>query len=314
MRSIVLAWLGLLVIVTPLRSVAADAAVPQPLVSVAPDVYVLPGHPGEVAPDNEGRVGNIGFVVGPTGVTVIDTGVSLAHGRALLAAIRRLTDRPVDAVIDTHAMQEFLFGNAAFDTPGTVFMTHARGAELMRARCEHCLQNLRQILGDATMAGTRLIVPTETVAGDTRLTSGGRAFDLLDPGWASTPGNLMVLDRTSGVLFAGGVVAVDRVPELRDADFDGWIRALEALPSLPVRTIVPGHGPVVAAARAGETLAYLRALDERVRALYHAGTGLLDTVEQADLPRFAGWAGYPALHRRNVLYRYLALEVEDLNR
>ena len=35
-------------------------------------------------------------------------------------------------------------------------------------------------------------------------------------------------------------------------------------------------------------------------------------MDRAESPSYAGWALYPALHRENVLHRYLQLELEEL--
>ena len=80
---------------------AAPAAALEP-VAVAVDVYVFPGEDGEAAPDNGGRIGNAGFIVGSSGVVVIDTGVSYLHGREMLAGIARVTPLPVRLVIILH--------------------------------------------------------------------------------------------------------------------------------------------------------------------------------------------------------------------
>jgi len=40
-------------------------------------------------------VANLGVLVGSSGVIVVNTGSSAEHGAALLAAVARLTDRPV---------------------------------------------------------------------------------------------------------------------------------------------------------------------------------------------------------------------------
>src|SRR5262245_61239940 len=85
---------------------------------IAEDVYAFIGKPEEVSAANRGFVANSGFIVGPSGVVVIDTGISYRHGRRMLDAIARVTDRPVELVINTHAVQEFLFGNAAFEERG----------------------------------------------------------------------------------------------------------------------------------------------------------------------------------------------------
>lgn len=282
---------------------------------IAEGVFVAPGTPGETGPDNLGRVATVGFLVGPGGVIVIDTGVSHAHGEALLEALRRVSPLPVERVILTHAVQEFLYGTSAFVDAGGRPLTHARSAELMRARCEHCLENLRQILGDAAMAGTRLIIPEDTVEADRSvLEAGGRTLELIHPGWASTPGDLMVLDRASGVLFSGGVLTNRRVPDLRDGHLDRWVRAIDAISRLPVRAIVPGHGAPLQPADTAETRRYLTELDRHARALYAQGLSLMEAVDAADLPEFARWDAYEALHRKNLQQRYLEVELEDLER
>lgn len=292
----------------------ASAQTRSGAVPIAEGVYVLYGTNGEVAPENAGRVANAGFLVGPTGITVIDTGVSNAHGKALRDAIRAVSDKPIEVVINTHAVQEFLFGNGAFLDSGATFICHEKSAELMRQRCEHCLENLNQILGEQTMRGTRLIVPYMTVAGSTAMRPGGRDIELIYMGWASTPGDLMVLDKATGVLFAGGVVTQGRVPEMRDGKLDAWIDAIDAIAKLPVSRIVPGFGQSIAREDARATADYLRAIDQTMRALYHENMSLIDALDRSELKAFEHWAAYTGLHRKNALHHYLQLEIEDLNR
>lgn len=281
-------------------------------VRVADAVYAFIGDSGDIGPANGGDVGNSGFIVGRTGVIVIDTGVSYRHGKAMIEAIRKVSALPVELVIITHAVQEFLFGNAAFAELHVPLLTHVESAELMRSRCDHCLSNLHKILGDEAMTGTRLVVPARTLKESTVLDVAGRQLDVLFYGWASTPGDLAVFDRESGVLFAGGLVANRRIPELRDGKLDGWLQALDRLEQVPARAIVPGHGTVGGKPEIQATATYLRALDTKVRALYEDGASLMQAVDSADLPAYAGWSMYPTLHRQNVLHRYLQLEVDEL--
>lgn len=281
-------------------------------VRVAENVYAFIGDLGEAGPDNQGNIGNSGFIVGRTGVIVIDTGISYRHGQAMLAAIRHISAKPVQLIIVTHAVQEFLFGNAAFAELGAPMLTHVKSAELMRQRCGHCLANLRRILGEDAMAGTRLVVPERTIDHSLSLEVAGRKLTLLYFGWASTPGDLAVLDQDTGVLFAGGLVANGRIPEVRDGDVEGWLRALEQLEALPARAVVPGHGPIGNGAVIRGTADYLKALDQQVQALYRDGTSLMEAIDAAVLPAYSSWSLYPALHRQNALHRYLQLEVKDL--
>lgn len=303
-----------LLLLLPLSALIPGASAAPVAVRVAEGVYAFVGEAGDIGRENLGRIGNSGFIVGPTGIVVIDTGVSHVHGTELLSAIRRVSDKPVELVIITHAVQEFLYGSTAFEAAGARFLAHRESAGLMRARCEHCLENLRLILGDGPMAGTRLVVPDWTVDGSTSIVAGGRRLELLHPGWASTPGDLMVLDPATRVLFAGGVVTNGRVPELRDGKLRDWIRALEDLETLDLEWIIPGYGPPMRPRAAAQTRDYLRALDDRVHGLYGSMASLMEAVEQGGLPEYALWPGYESLHRKNTQQRYLELEIEELGR
>ena len=292
---------------------AAPVSALQP-VRLADAVYAFIGEPGEIGPANQGNVGNSGFIVGSEGVIVIDSGISYRHGRQMIAAIRIITDKPIALVIITHAVQEFVFGTAAFTETGAQLLTHAKSAELMRSRCNHCLENLVIQLGADAMAGTRLIVPERTLEQSQSLQVAGRELDILSLGWASTPGDVVVLDRATGVAFAGGLVTNRRIPELRDGELAGWLSALAALKRTAARIIVPGHGAVGGLELADLTAAYLRALDDQVQGLYQRGATLSETVDSVALPAYSDWDQYPALHRQNALHRFLQLETEELSR
>ena len=280
-------------------------------VRVAGNVYVVPGDAGAVSSHNRGRVANAGFIVGPSGVIVVDTGVSYRHGKQILNAIRTVTDRPIELVIITHAVREVVFGAAAFDEIGATITAHRDTLDLMRARCARCLEQLNELLGDE-MAETRLVLPSDIVETSTRVSAGGTTVELMYFGWASTPGDLAVFHPASGTLFAGGLVSAGHVPEIRDCDFDGWQRALSQLSALPLRHIVPGYGPVSGTDSIRSTSHYLEALDARSRELYAESGSLLEAIENADLPEFDGWAAYVPNHRRNALHRRLQLEIQDL--
>ncbi len=290
--------------------VSSHAAAIEP-VRVTDGVYAFLGGPGEPTADNAGNVGNSGFIIGADGVVVVDTGISSRHGRAMLEAIARVTPKAVRLAIITHAVQEFLFGNAAFAQLGVPLLAHARSVDLMRSRCQHCLESLNKALGAQLMEGSRVVLPTHAVESSMPLAVAGLQLQLLYFGWAATPGDLAVYDPASGALFAGGLVSSGRIPDLRDGELVGWLAALDRLEEIPARWVVPGHGPVSTPAAIAQTRAYLLALDARVRQVYQSGASLLEAVDRVDLPQYRDWDMYPLTHRRNAHQRYLELERDE---
>lgn len=290
-----------------LAACASAAAAPAPR-ALADGVFWVAGSGGAAAPANAGRIGNSGFVVGPAGVVAVDTGTSYAHGRALIAAIRATTDRPLALALITHVRPEALFGATAFREAGVPVLMHAQAARLMRSRCDGCLTQLRQTLGDAAMAGSAVIAPDRVVDGAATLAEAGRPLELLFPGHASGPGDVALWDPARRVLFAGGLVENGRVPAIDDADLPGWQRALTALAALQPKVVVPAHGDAAGPEAITATAAYLRALDERARTLLADSASLIDVPEAAALPAYAGWDEYEVIHRRNASIAFLRAE------
>jgi glyoxylase-like metal-dependent hydrolase (beta-lactamase superfamily II) len=292
----------------------APGAVPE-AIALAPGVYMLAGSGGAADATNLGRIGNAGFIVGEDGVVAIDTGTSHAHGQALLAAIARVTDKPVNLALVTHVRPEFLFGGSAFQARGIPVAMQARSAGLMASRCETCLRTLRQTVGEAPMQGSAVYKPDQVFEASHTLASIGRPVRVLHFGHSSGPGDIAVFDERSGVLFAGGLLDAARVPDIQDSDLAGWTRALATLQQLQPRTVVPGHGPAADGVR---TIAgvqrYLRQLEDKVRSLLASGTSLLHIAETAELPDYEGWDQYDVIHRRNASVAFLRFERESILR
>lgn len=293
---------------------AAEAPVAAPI-ELAAGVYMLPGSGGEPDPANLGRVGNAGFVVGRTGVLAIDTGTSYLHGRALLAAIRSVTDQPVRLALVTHTRQEFLFGGAAFRELGIPIAMQQTAAALMAARCEGCLKTLRSTLGEDAMRGTAMYKPDIVFTDPLEIDAAaliGRPIQVLYFGHASGPGDIAVYDPRSRTLFGGGLLDARRIPDVFDSDLPRWNDALRTLQALPIEVVVPGHGPAGSKRTITQVERYLEQLTARARALVAAGAPLSEVPDATALPEFASWDQYDTVHRRNAAIVYLRYEREQL--
>ncbi len=282
------------------------------VVEVARGVYVVQGAPGEVDTDTLGRIGNAGFIVGDSGVVAIDTGTSYRHGVALLAALRRVTDKPVRLALITHTRQEFLFGANAYREQGIPIHMHAKAAGLMRSRCDRCLKTLNQVLGAAEMQGTAMFKPDQEYEASHEIDNIGRRVQVLYHGHSSGPGDVAVFDVQSGVLFAGGLLDQSRIPDVQDSDLDGWTHALQSLRQLPIKGVVPGHGPAASRQLIDSVDRYLAQLQGRLLELLQSGAALSEVPDAASLPEFARWDQYETIHRRNASVLFVRFERDQM--
>jgi glyoxylase-like metal-dependent hydrolase (beta-lactamase superfamily II) len=288
------------------------SGVPKPE-QLAPDVYAMIGATERAAPANRGIVGNVGIVVGSTGVILIDTGTSARQARQLLADVREITDKPVVLAIDTHQNPAFVFGNGTLRALGVPILAHRDTDALIGQRCLRCLKQLKEALGEQEMEGTEVVRPTQTLEQSSSITAGGRTIDILYYGATSAPGSIAVYDRASGVLFGGGMVSMDRIPDVKDADIGQWRAALRSLRAIGATRVVPGEGPVCLPSRLAELEQYLELLPQAAQAAFEQRASLGEAAAAAAVPAYRGWALYDSVHRKNVEQLYLGLEKTLLN-
>ena len=74
------------------------------IVTVADGLYVAVGY----------SPANVGLIVGDDGAVIVDTGMSVDDGRRIAAEFRKLTDKPVRAIVFTHSHGDHTGGAAAF--------------------------------------------------------------------------------------------------------------------------------------------------------------------------------------------------------
>ena len=284
------------------RAVAAPAF---PVEEIAPGVFVHLGQQVGVEDPGRGDSANLAFVVGTRCIAVIDTGGSVATGRAWRAAIAARSSLPVCYVINTHGHFDHVLGNAAFVESDVEFLGHPALADTLEASREFFARRFAPELAGA--AEPAIITPTQVVESRREIDLGARVLALRAQPLAHSAADLTVFDEATGTLFTGDLLFVARLPVL-DGSLRGWQAWMRgtAAPS----HVVPGHGPVMSwgpaiAAQAG----YLSDLEKTARAALDEGVFLEDLVEAAHSASLAGWV-LTSPHPRNVNKAYRELEWE----
>ena len=214
----------------------------------------------------------------------------------------------------THYHADHIYGLQVFEALGAKIVAHAQAREYINSETAHLrLEASRKDLAPWVDQGTRLVPASQWVAGDSStLKVGGVDFVLQHMGPSHTPEDTAIFLPQSGVLFIGDVVFRNRIPYVGQADSRHWIAALDELLKLPVKVMVPGHGPASEQPRRDMQLTrdYLHYLRE---AMGKAAANLdpFDEAYQAtDWSRFSAYPLFKEANRMNAYNTFLLMEQE----
>ena len=112
-KNIFFCCLIIFFLVSPLI-IAKNKIEPLNVTKIADGIYVHYGKHENIYEGNVGDIANLGFIIGDESIAVIDTGGSLVVGEAFRLAIKKISQKPIKFVINTHVHQDHIFGNIAF--------------------------------------------------------------------------------------------------------------------------------------------------------------------------------------------------------
>ena len=277
---------------------------------VGDGIYVHHGIHQDIDEGYKGDICNASFVVGSLGVVVIDTGGSFKVGNQLRDAIKKVTDKPILYVINTHVHPDHIYGNAAFLADKPEFIGHEKLATAMELRREQYTKLNAKLLGNDAK-GSELVKPTIAVKTTLELDLGDRKLMLTAHPVAHTNTDVSALDSKSSTLFTGDLLFIERTPVL-EGDITGLIAELEKFKSSASKQVVPGHGAVTKDwKRAIENQQrYLNALLTDIRASIKKGESMESAMNSAAASEKDKWQLFEIANRRNVNIIYPALEWE----
>jgi cyclase len=183
---------------------------------------------------------NTGFIVGDTGVIVVDAKLNHESAQAMLAEIAKITPKPVTHVILTHSDGDHINGLPAFPK-GITIIAHQNAEKEMEAA----------IQAGGRGAPAREYMPTQVVTKDNEvLTIDGVRLNLIHVAPAHTSGDLAVFLPDQKILFTGDVMATTRPEPLvhreKGGTSGGFVDFYRVFIALDVETFVTGHGEIVA--------------------------------------------------------------------
>jgi glyoxylase-like metal-dependent hydrolase (beta-lactamase superfamily II) len=211
---------------------------------------------------------NSGVIIGEDAVMVVDTLISAKEAEKLRADIKKITDKPVKYVVNTHSHLDHSWGNSVFVKDGAVVIGHENSA-LSAAKGEYMLAHAGELgLKPEDMEGTVLKFPTVMFKERMRVDlGGGVVVDLAYPAPTHTPDSIMAYVPADKVLFTGDILFTKYHPFIGDGDINDWIKVLSGLEKTTAEFIIPGHGPVSTVSDMRDMAAYLKEFDAKAKEL-----------------------------------------------
>ena len=286
--------------------------------SIAPGVWVIEGAVDDFSRQNGCNIINTGFIATTEGSWVINTGPSFIYGqqqrRAMQAAGVATGAGKVQQVLNLNLHPDYFFGNQAWaDVPTRALAGSIAG---MQAEGGAYADNLYTLCGD-WMKDSASTPARQPIAPDS-FTLGGHRLELVRY-HGHTADDLVLIDHSSGVVFAGGLVFAERIPTTPHADVPAWLASLDALEAklntIALKALVPSHGPVYPDLRGlHQTRDYLRWLDTFLTTSARTGLDMSEVLATPLPQRFRGWAAATTEYARNVTHLYPRYEQKALTR
>ncbi|MEP6678401.1 MAG: MBL fold metallo-hydrolase [Betaproteobacteria bacterium] len=301
--------------------VAAQAGAEAPQIVLTPKRvsehgWFFQGDAGMAAQANRGFMSNAGFVVTSDAVVVFDALGTPPLGRAMIAAIRKVTPLPIRRVIVSHYHADHVYGLQEFQRAGAKIWAYRKGEVYFTSgQAAERLAQRRNDLFPWVDETTRVVPPDLWLDGDADFKQGGITFRLVWSGGAHSPEDLMMYVVEDRLLFCGDLLFAGRVPFVGNADSKGWLKAMDRMLALDPAIVVPGHGAASRDVRRDLTttrdyLVYLRTT---------MGRAVMDlepfdeAYAKVDWSRFRSLPAFDAANRINAYGTYLLMEQEELS-
>lgn len=288
---------------------------------VRPGVYFAVGRQGQIVGANSV------FIVTDRDVILVDDHITPRAARALVAEIRRLTDKPLRYVVNTHFHYDHTSGNEVFGPeveivshpatrarllangqqtirsqlagiPNQIAAARARRdttrSDSVRATLDRQLRSLQHLAED--YQGLTVVLPTMTVDSSLIFYRGGaQEIRVFYMGRGHTNGDVVVQLPREGLLLAGDLITNTAGPPFMIDGYPGeWAATLRRLARLDFATTLSGHGlPFDGKARYEATAAFMDDLCRQVQALAARGVAREAVAGQVDLAAHRGT--FPAL-------------------
>ena len=244
-------------------------------VRISPHVYVIPD-------ENRRGVPNVGIIVGSRATLIVDPGMGLKSGQAVLREASKVAKGGEIYVVNTHFHPEHTTGEVAFPDTARIIRAAAQQRDIEQEGLKFvALFSSRSAeLTDLLKDVKSFRAPAELFEREKSLDLGGVRVRLLWAGPGHTRGDTAVFVDGDAVLFSGDLVMKEVFPAFTSehSRIDSWLAGLDALEALRPKHVIGAHYGFGDASQIAAYREFFRALRARVVELKAQGKSADETA------------------------------------
>jgi cyclase len=227
------------------------------------------------------------------GVVLIDSCHNPPDSFTLLAAVKKLTDKPIRFLINTETHNDHTTGHYVFSPPAMIINHQGAGAAMKKSFDPKRIEKLAATSPEMaeTVKNYKLITPHIEYRDRMTLHMGDRVLELIYLKNVHSEADTAIWLPNERVLFAASAANVRRILNLRPhVTIPEILASYKLMKSLNPEIVVPGHGPVSTTKIFDEYESFYTLLLKRVQEMASQGKSLDQIKNELKMPEFADWS------------------------
>ena len=232
---------------------------------------------------------NQGWVVFRDYILIIDANFP-GQADDVMASIRKVSDKPIRFVFDTHHHGDHADGNMQYAKIGATVIAHERSKVLFQSKGKEAFERAR-ISREKEYGKLSYELPSIFFSHKLIFDDGEQQVELLFLGHGHTAGDAVAWLPKHGILFTGDACVNGAFNFTGDSNTESWVAVLGAMQELGVKSLCPGHGEMGGPELINNQRRYLSELRTTVGKMTKDGNTLDQIKQHIELPFFKEWTG-----------------------
>lgn len=244
-------------------------------IKISPNVYVIPD-------ENRRGVPNVGIVVGSRATLIVDPGMGLKSGQAVLREAAKVSKGTEVYLVTTHLHPEHTTGEVAFPANTKIIRATAQQQDIKNAGLKFVAEFSARSpeLADLLKDVRSFREPAETFEREKTLDLGGVRVRLIWLGPGHTLGDTAIFVEGDAVLFSGDLAMKQAFPAFTSPQSSTakWLAGLDAMDALRPSQVVGAHYGMGDASVISAYRDFFKALQTRVAEMKAQGKSSDETA------------------------------------